>query len=32
MLVILLNLRPAIEQYCANYKEKLEEDILNYPD
>ncbi len=30
MLTILLNLRPAIEKYCKDYKEELKEDILNY--
>jgi hypothetical protein len=32
MLVVLLNLRLAIENYCAKYEEKLKEDILNHPD
>jgi hypothetical protein len=32
MLVVLLNLRPAIEKYYVEYKEELKEDILNHPD
>jgi hypothetical protein len=32
MLVVLLNLRPVVEKYCADYEEELEEDILNHPD
>ena len=30
MLVVLLNLRPAIEKYCQDYKEELEQDLLSY--
>ena len=32
MLVVLLNLRPTVKKYYADYKEELEEDILNHPD
>jgi hypothetical protein len=30
MLVVLLNLRPAIKKYCTDHKDKLEEDILSF--
>jgi len=30
MLVVLLNLKPAVEKYCLDYKDKLEDDILSY--
>ncbi len=30
ILLILLNLRPAIEKYCSDYEDELEEDILNF--
>ena len=32
MLIVLLNLRPVVEKYCEDYKEELEEDILNHMD
>ena len=32
MLIILLNLRPAVEKYCQNHEEELEEDILTSKD
>jgi hypothetical protein len=32
MLFILLNLRFAIEKYCSDYEDELEEDILNFVD
>ena len=32
MLVVLLNLRPVVKKYYADYKEELKEDILNHPD
>jgi len=32
MLIILLNIRLAIEKYCADFEEELEEDILNHSD
>jgi hypothetical protein len=32
MLLILLNLRPAVEKYYVDYKEELEEDILSFAD
>jgi hypothetical protein len=32
MLVVLLNVKLAVEKYCANFEEELEEDILNYSD
>jgi hypothetical protein len=32
MLIVLLNLRPAVEKYCGDYKEELEKDILNHLD
>jgi hypothetical protein len=32
MLIVLLNLRPAVEKYCEDYEEELEEDILNHLD
>jgi hypothetical protein len=32
MLVVLLNLRPAVEKYCQDYEEELEEDILSFLD
>jgi len=32
MLVVLLNLRPVVEKYCADYEEELKEDILNHLD
>jgi hypothetical protein len=32
MLCVLLNLRPAVERYCQNHEEELEEDILTLKD
>jgi hypothetical protein len=32
MLLVLLNLRPAVEKYCQDYKEELKEDILSSKD
>ncbi len=32
MLVVLLNLRPTVKKYYADYKEELKEDILNHLD
>jgi len=32
MLVILLNVKLAVKKYCADFKEELKEDILNYSD
>jgi hypothetical protein len=32
MLFVLLNLRPAVEKYCQDHKEELEEDILTPKD
>ncbi|PMD31009.1 hypothetical protein L207DRAFT_519685 [Hyaloscypha variabilis F] len=32
MLIVLLNLRPAIEKYCQEFEEELEDDILSYDD
>jgi hypothetical protein len=32
MLVVLLNLRPAIEKYCTDHKDELKEDILSFQD
>ena len=32
MLLVLLNLRPAIEKYCLDYKDELEEDLLSFAD
>jgi hypothetical protein len=32
MLLILLNLRPAVEKYCSDYEDEFEEDILNFVD
>jgi hypothetical protein len=32
MLVVLLNLRPAVEKYCQNHKEELKKDILTSKD
>ena len=32
ILIVLLNLRPAVEKYCEDYEEELEEDILNHLD
>jgi hypothetical protein len=32
MLVVLLNLRPAIEKYCIDHEDELEEDILSFQD
>ena len=32
MLIVLLNLRPAVKKYCGNYKKELEKDILNHLD
>ena len=32
MLVVLLNLRPAVEKYCQDYKEELEDNILTPKD
>jgi hypothetical protein len=32
MLFILFNLRSAVEKYCSNYEDELEEDILNFAD
>jgi len=30
MLLVLLNLRPAVEKYCSDYKDELEEDLLSF--
>jgi hypothetical protein len=30
MLIVLLNLRPAVKKYYGDYKEELKEDILNH--
>ena len=32
MLLILLNLRPVVKKYCADYKEELKEDLLSFID
>jgi hypothetical protein len=32
MLVVLLNLKPAVDQYCEAYEEELEDDLLSYSD
>ena len=32
MLVVLLNLRPAVEKYCQDHEEELEDDILTTKD
>jgi hypothetical protein len=32
MLLILLNLRPAIEKYCLDYEDELEGDLLSFID
>jgi hypothetical protein len=32
MLVILLNLRPAVKKYYQDYKDELKEDILSFQD
>ena len=32
MLVVLLNLRPAVEKYCQDYKKELENDLLSHQD
>jgi len=32
MLVVLFNVKPIVKKYCADFKEELEEDILNYSD
>jgi hypothetical protein len=32
MLVVLLNLRPAVEKYCQDYEEELELDLLSHQD
>jgi hypothetical protein len=32
MLVVLLNLRPAVEKYCQDHEDELEEDILSFQD
>jgi hypothetical protein len=32
ILVVLLNLRPVVKKYYADYKEELKEDILNHLD
>ena len=32
MLYILLNLRLAVEKYCSDYKDELEEDLLSFVD
>jgi len=32
MLIILLNIRLAIEKYYVDFEEELKEDILNYSD
>ena len=32
MLVVLLNLRDAIEKYCQIYEEELEDDLLSHQD
>jgi hypothetical protein len=32
MLIVLFNLQPAVEKYCRDYEEELEEDILNHLD
>jgi hypothetical protein len=30
MLIVLLNLRLAVEKYCQDYEDELEEDILSF--
>jgi hypothetical protein len=32
MLLVLLNLRPAVKKYCLDYKDELEEDLLSFAD
>jgi hypothetical protein len=32
MLLVLLNLRPVIEKYCSDYKDKLKGDLLSFAD
>jgi hypothetical protein len=32
MLLVLLNLRPAVEKYCSDYEDELEEDLLSFAD
>jgi hypothetical protein len=32
MLTVLLNLRPAVEKYCQDYDDELEDDILSFQD
>ena len=32
MLYILLNLRLAVEKYCSDYEDELEEDLLSFAD
>ncbi len=32
MLLVFLNLRSAIEKYCSDYEDELEEDILSFTD
>ena len=32
MLIVLLNLRPAVEKYCQDHEDELEEDILTFQD
>jgi hypothetical protein len=32
MLVVLHNVKPAVEKYCQDHKDELEEDILSYQD
>jgi hypothetical protein len=32
MFLVLLNLRSAVEKYCSDYEDELEEDILNFAD
>jgi hypothetical protein len=32
ILVVLLNLRPAIKKYCIDYKDELKGDILSFGD
>jgi hypothetical protein len=32
MLVVLLNLRPAVEKYCQDHEEELEQDLLSHQD
>ena len=30
ILVVLFNVRPVVEKYCQDYKDKLKDDILSY--